>query len=571
MSEKIEKEEVTSGSIVESSKDIDVKQAGETDEEHIAPTEEDWKNLREVADNIPFSAFLVILIEFCERFTYYGCSGLFQNYVQHPAPDSYPAEQPGAIGKGQQTATALGTFFQFWAYVTPVVAAIISDQYLGKYKTILLSSLIYVVGLLVLVCTSVPSAIESGAAFPGYVVAIILIGAGTGGIKGNVSPLVAEQYQSKAPFVRTLKNGTRVIVTPQATYQQMFNMFYWGINVGGLSAIATTTMEKNIGFWPAYLLPLCMFIVGIIIVVSGRKRYVEAPPRGSVILEAFKVIKIWFKTRNFDECKPSALAKSQPEIVAKVTWDDVFVDELRRALKACTVFCWFPIFWLCYQQMTNNLISQASTMLTGNVPNDIIQNINPFSLIVIIPIMDRVFYPLLRRMGFPMRPILRISIGFVFVAISMGYSAGIQSMIYRSPPNYEDVTGKVNWISAAYQIPSYVFIGIAEVFSSITGLEYSYKKAPQSMKAIVMSLFLFSNCIASILAFALVSVAEDPKVMWLYAGIGIAAFVCAILIWVIHGKGDKVDVEEDAIARDQGEMEEYYKKIGKDISTDKEK
>ena len=79
---------------------------------------------------------------------------------------------------------------------------------------------------MILVCTSVPSAIESGAAFPGYVVAIILIGAGTGGIKGNVSPLVAEQYQSKAPFVRTLKDGTRVIVTPQATYQQMFNMFY---------------------------------------------------------------------------------------------------------------------------------------------------------------------------------------------------------------------------------------------------------------------------------------------------------------------------------------------------------
>ena len=31
-----------------------------------------------------------------------------------------PAEQPGAMGKGQQTATALTTFFQFWCYITPV-------------------------------------------------------------------------------------------------------------------------------------------------------------------------------------------------------------------------------------------------------------------------------------------------------------------------------------------------------------------------------------------------------------------------------------------------------------------
>ena len=50
------------------------------------PTEEDYKNLREVTDSIPYSAYLIILIEFCERFTYYGLSGPFQNYIQYPDP-----------------------------------------------------------------------------------------------------------------------------------------------------------------------------------------------------------------------------------------------------------------------------------------------------------------------------------------------------------------------------------------------------------------------------------------------------------------------------------------------------
>lgn len=50
------------------------------------PTEEDYKNLREVTDAIPYSAYLIILIEFCERFTYYGLSGPFQNYIQYPDP-----------------------------------------------------------------------------------------------------------------------------------------------------------------------------------------------------------------------------------------------------------------------------------------------------------------------------------------------------------------------------------------------------------------------------------------------------------------------------------------------------
>jgi POT family proton-dependent oligopeptide transporter len=57
-------------------------------EQYPEPTAEDWKNLPEVSDSIPKAAFLVILIEFCERFTYYGLSGPFQNYIQNPAPAS---------------------------------------------------------------------------------------------------------------------------------------------------------------------------------------------------------------------------------------------------------------------------------------------------------------------------------------------------------------------------------------------------------------------------------------------------------------------------------------------------
>ncbi|KAI9476519.1 MAG: POT family-domain-containing protein [Benjaminiella poitrasii] len=523
-------------------------------EENLAgpePTEEEWKELSEVSDTIPKAAFLVILIEFCERFTYYGLSGPFQNYIQNPIPASYPAELPGAMDKGQQTATALTTFFQFWCYITPVFGAIVADQFWGKYKTILVFALIYCFGLIILTLTSIPMAIDNGAAFPGYIVAIIIIGLATGGIKSNVSPLVAEQYRSKTAYVKTLKNGKRVIVTPQATYQKIFNYFYWGINIGSLSAIATTELEKNVGFWPAYLLPTLMFIPCIIVVVLGRKQYVQSPPRGSVFVEAGRLFWLSFKVKGgFEACKPSNMARNHPELMAKVTWDDIFVDELRRALKACIVFCWFPIYWLCYNQMTNNLVSMAGTMLTGNVPNDIMQNIDPIALIILIPIMDNFFYPLLRKWNIPMRPIARITLGFFFAAASMGYTAGIQAKIYRTPPYYDNPIGRQNWISAAYLIPSYVLIAISEIFASITGMEYAYKKAPQSMKSIVMALYLLTSCFASILGFALVSVAVDPKLTWMYTGICVAMFVCTILFWICHHKADAHDIEEDAIQRD---------------------
>ncbi|OBZ84405.1 putative peptide transporter ptr2 [Choanephora cucurbitarum] len=517
------------------------------------PTAEDWKNLPEVSDNIPKSAFLVILVEFCERFTYYGLTGPFQNYIQYPSPPSYnnPAAQPGAMNRGQQTATALTTFFQFWCYITPILGAVVADQFWGKYKTILVFACIYIVGLIILTLTAIPQAILSGAAFPGFIVSLIIIGLGTGGIKSNVSPLVAEQYRSRSAYVKTLPNGKRVIVTPQATYQKIFNYFYWGINVGSLSAIATTELEKNVGFWPAYLLPTLMFIPCLAVVILGRKQYVQNPPRGSVFVEAGKLLMLRFKVKGgFEACKPSNLIVNHPELAAKATYDDIFVDELKRTLRACVVFCWYPIYWLCYSQMSNNLVSMAGTMLTGNVPNDIMQNIDPIALIIIIPIMDKIVYPGLRRMGIPMRPIARISLGFLFASGAMAYSAGIQSMVYHTAPYYDHPDGRQNWISAAYLIPSYVLVALSEVFASVTGMEYAYKKAPQSMKSIVMALFLLTNCFASILAFALVSVTVDPKLTWMYTGISAAMGVCSVLFYICHHKNDATDVEDDAIGRD---------------------
>jgi POT family proton-dependent oligopeptide transporter len=66
----------------------DMTEDGSSARDDMEPTEEDYKSMREVADTLPISAYLVILIEFCERFTFYGLSGPFQNYVQYPNPPS---------------------------------------------------------------------------------------------------------------------------------------------------------------------------------------------------------------------------------------------------------------------------------------------------------------------------------------------------------------------------------------------------------------------------------------------------------------------------------------------------
>ncbi|KAF9905399.1 peptide transporter ptr2 [Linnemannia zychae] len=548
------KQEHTSPSIGESmSEDLDSTYYNNNNRE---PTEEETATLRRVADHIPASAWLVVVVEFCERFTYYGLSGPFQNYIQYPYTDVRGADHPGAIGKGQQTATALNYFFQFFCYVTPIFGAIVADQYFGKYKTICIFCGIYMVGVLILVLTSIPAAILANAALPGLVIAMIIIGLGTGGIKSNVSPMVAEQYQGTKKTVKTLKSGERVIVCPDVTVQSIFNWFYWSINLGSLSAIITTNAEKYYAFWLAYLIPLIMFFGAVFALWVGKDKVVKTEPRGSVLIESFRVFGIALRNgRNLDAAKPSVIQtrESNPEEAMRgVTWDDIFIDELRLTLKACSVFLFFPLYWVIYNQITTNLTSQAGTMLLYGIPNDVVNNIDPIVLIIFIPIFDKIIYPGFRRMGWELKPIFRISLGFFFCALAMAWTAIVQHKIYITGPNYEctlcDENQTPNNVSIAWQILSYFFIAISEIFASITGLEFAFTNAPATMKSVVMAMFLFTNCVGALLGFAFLPLAKDPLLLYMYAALGAAALVISFVIyWLFRDYDQTMKVDKAAL------------------------
>lgn len=369
---------------------------------------------------------------------------------------------------------------------------------------------------------------------------MIVIGLGTGGIKSCVSPLIAEQYTNTKQKIRVLKSGERVIVDPAVTIQRIYMIFYLCINVGSLSSIATTEMELHIDFWAAYLLPLCMFIVGFITLIVGKKSYVQRPPRGSVIFHAFKAMWIGVTHRfNMDAAKPCYRAESGH--AHATPWDGQFILEIKRALIACRVFVFFPIYWVVYNQMLNNFISQAGQMQLHGIPNDIMQNIDPITIIIFIPIMDRLVYPGLRKLGIPFKPITRITFGFFFAAAAMVYAAIVQHLIYTAPPCYASPLqcpasndgAEHNHIHVAVQTPAYLFIGLSEIFASITGLEYAYTKAPSSMKSFVMSLFLLTSAVGAAIGIALSPTATDPKLLWMYTGLAVATFVAGCLFWIL--------------------------------------
>lgn len=492
------------------------------------PTEEEMKKLRHVSERIPLSCWLVAIVELAERFAYYGLSTPFQNYMQN-GPNDTPR---GVLNLKSQGATALSYFWQFWCYITPIFGAWVSDTYLGKYNTICVFCVIYIIGIFLLFITSLPSVASHSVSLGGFIAAIIIIGLGTGGVKSNVSPLIADQIPKTKPIIKVLKNGERVIQDPNITIQNVFMFFYLMINIGSMSVIATTELEQHVDFWAAYLLPLCFFVIALVVLAVGRNQYVKVPVSDKVIAKSFKVSWLAMKNKfNFSAARPS----EHPE--AEFPWTDKFVDEVIRAFYACKVFVFYPIYWVVYGQMLNNFITQAGQMELHGLPNDILQAIDSLTIIIFIPIFEHFVYPFIRRFT-PFKAITKIFWGFMFGAISMVYAAVLQHYIYKAGPCYDNPMGCApeysntpNRVHVAIQTPAYFFIAISEILASITGLEYAYTKAPVLMKSFIMSLFLVTNAFGSALGIALSPTSENPKFVWAFTGLAVACFIAGLCFW----------------------------------------
>ncbi|OQO04920.1 hypothetical protein B0A48_07938 [Cryoendolithus antarcticus] len=535
----------------------------------VEPTKEEMATLRRVSGSITWQAMTITFVEFCERFGYYGTTALFTNFIQQPRPfgsrtgniqnsmacflasSEDACMQPGALDQGQRAATGLTTFNQFWAYIMPLVGGYVADTYLGRYNTIQGAIGFSVVGHILLVCSALPQMIDKGSSALGlFAVGLVILGIGTGGFKSNVSPLLAEQVQQRRPKIITLSTGERVIQDPQVTISRVFLYFYMMINFGSLAGgIGMVYVERYVGFWLAYLLPTALFLGSPLVLLLCKKYYIVSPPTSSVFGRAIKLFSLAAKgaaspnpiktyknlTRDdfWESVKPSRLGSDAPAWMRDI--DDNWVDQVARGLNACKVFLWLPLYWLAYNQMTGNLTSQSATMQLGGVPNDLINNLNPITLVLFIPLIDYFFYPFLRKHRIRFTPLKRMAMGFLVAAAAMLASTFIQWQIYSTSPcpasevsSSADCKSPINvWV----QTVPYCLIAFSEVFTSITGLEYAFSKAPENMRGLVMGVNLLMTAFSAALGQALTPLSGDPLLVWNYGIVTVLATFGGIGFW----------------------------------------
>jgi POT family proton-dependent oligopeptide transporter len=109
-----------------------------------------------------------------------------------------------------------------------------------------------------------------------------------------------------------------------------------------------------------------------------------------------------------------------------------------------------------------------------------VQTANPILILLFIPLVNYVIYPAIDKI-FPLTPLRKIGIGLFLTGLSFVVIVWIQSQIDSG------LRPSINW-----QLLAYVILTLGEAMVSITGLEFSYTQAPNTMKSSVMALWLLT-------------------------------------------------------------------------------
>lgn len=330
---------------------------------------------------------------------------------------------------GEAGATTWVSLFKSGAYLFPLLGAVVADVFWGKFHTVIAFSLAYCGGCFVLALGRDPLSIGIG---------LFLIALGTGGIKPCVATNVGDQFTSVNHHL----------------IERAFSWFYLAINAGStISILLCPLLLAAYGPTLAFGVPAAMMCLAVIVFWAGRRRFAVLAPSG----------RAWLR-------------------------DVLSRRGIATIVRLLTIYLFIAFFWALWDQSNGTTWSlQARSRLMDKslgfgltlLPAQI-QAVNAVLILILAPLFSYLVYPLLARFVV-VTPLRKIGAGLFVTASSFLVIAWIESRIQA---------GIV--VSLWWQILAYVILTTGEVLVSITGLEYSYKQAPPSMKSFIMALFLLS-------------------------------------------------------------------------------
>lgn len=412
------------------------------------------------------------------------------------------------------------------AFLLPLLGGLISDTYLSRFNTCVLFACMELLGYSILTvqarfqqlrpipCKDIaPIHMNQCEPANGSQAAILYTGLylfalGTSGVKAALPALGADQFDDKDP-------------KEAAQLSSFFNWFLLSLTTGAIFGVTFINwISSNQGWYWSFTVCTIAVFLSILSICMGKSFYRNNTPKGSPLIRIIQVFVAAFRNRKLQIPENT---EEMHEIHEKERGDSYEIlkrtDQFRFLDRAavggnstgswnlCTVtqveetkilVRMLPIILstifmnTCLAQLQTFSIQQSTTLDTNilgfKMPGPSLPVIPLLFMFVLIPLYDRVFVPLIRRItGIPtgIRHLQRIGIGLVLSAISMLVAGFVETrrksvaIEHNMVDSTEPLPMSVFWLGFQYAI-----FGAADMFTLIGLLEFFYAESSAGMKSL---------------------------------------------------------------------------------------
>ncbi|CAI9786955.1 unnamed protein product [Fraxinus pennsylvanica] len=479
------------------------------------------------------SASFIIGVEVAERVAYYGISSNLISYLTGPL--------------GQSTATAAENV-NAWsgtASLLPLLGAFVADSFLGRYRTIIIASGLYILGLGFLSLSAIlysfkssdcqNAANDTACSPPEFQIVIFflslyLVALAQGGHKPCVQAFGADQFDEQDPKERKSKSS-------------FFNWWYFSMCAGTLVGLAFLTyIQDNLSWGLGFGIPCIIMSLALILFLLGTTTYrfsMQSDERSPFV----RIGQVFLNAARNWQTTPAAISKEE-EVQGILPYEGsqqfkflnkallasdgskengkvcsiIEIEEAKAIIRLVPIWITCLGYAIVFSQSSTLFTKQGVTMdrsITSSfqIPAASLQSFISLAIVVFIPIYDRILVPIARaitRKHSGITMLQRIGTGILLSFLSMVIAALVERKRLKTAAQY----GLVNMpkatvpMSAWWLLPQYSLLGISDVFTMVGLQEFFYDQVPSELKSIGLALYLSIFGIGSFLSSFLISVVE---------------------------------------------------------------
>ncbi|XP_004953900.2 LOW QUALITY PROTEIN: protein NRT1/ PTR FAMILY 5.9-like [Setaria italica] len=462
---------------------------------------------------------LIIVVASVERFVYKGVASNLVTYLTD-------------VVKSSSAAKSVNT----WNGVTsmlPLASAILADSFWDRYSTISCKSLTFSIILLIL--DQGLAGLASWAMLHSWLprsllfLPLYLISVGQGGYDPSLQAFGADQLlieDDKESLPAEQKNQVKGL---------FFQWWYFGICSGSLLGNSMSYIQDTFGWGLGFAIPCGVMILSVIAFCFGNALYTrkEQNTANKPSWSIFKVLKealhisftrkVRLPARADDDSGISELELEEKALKDEFTdpretgnGHDATPNVTKTILRLLPIWTTLLIFAVNFQQpmtfFTNHgMLMNHKVGSTFVIPPATLQSSTTMSVILLMPLYDKIFVPLMRlftREEKGITVLQRTGIGMVLSVVAMVVAAAVESKRLHLTSE-----GDATQLSIFWLLPQYILLGVADVFTVVGMQEFFYTQVPSSLRTTGIALYLSVFGFGSFLGAFLISVLEMTTAM----------------------------------------------------------